>query len=1040
MTNDLKRSVRFPGLDARYVGILVGALLVAGCEVMPPESVNPSKESTSPELLAKKSFTKPESLMNPRDFSFGYYLNGWRSSALDGHQDILCYETGYYGFQVDAVDLTKARFGRLEDVTHYEAALDARTTRMENLSAADLDISVTVDGKKYRAVSCRAGESKADNRMQDVRLWESGRIAQNFELYDITFKNDAGVQLPCLASLHLAGWPESLALTAEVTPSLIYRDGPVQGVEGAGWCVIDQHFDLPASSAQDAPVFTLEAWVNMPENIADERRAGWLICKGNNEWEDGNIGFMFDRFKASAIMNIGGGATNVFTIPQKAGHLPHDSWHHLALTYDGKNMKFYFDGVLQGREFIDRTRAPLPVALRLANRGDGAMKPVRGLYDEVRVWNRPLSEIEIAHHAQHPTQNSSPGGMIYRGGFSEYDNQYTPPPVWNNAIIQLGLKSETDHWLEQQTIEGEWTSGDTRTVSLVCDVARDQKVMTNTAVMVSTPDGQVFPVMFDARFNGLVAPVAQLKRSFKTGYEPIGDYDEFFIDLVSNGGEKQQIPFMLYMIGTANSTGMSPILCDEEGVPTGIPVQLSKNWHYVKIGDYLRASMLLPAKPGATRYRLRIPYGFYGTLPSASHAQLSLMGWGSNGRWDQLAIGCWGETICFDMDMSPTPQVITDVRALMVRHGVDGKKWEWTDAGWGGDWFNVSPANEKKLAFTRMKTAYLAHGPCLTDVRYRGFYGSQQEVDVRADVQTLRTDDFMRTMQRIRYVFKRAVSAEEAYLFRMDGQNAIIPNVAYGNRDGLIEERDTPEDSTPDFIVRKEFAGEGPWWVAFPGSMPTTHERDWGTASRGLVIRSFRASFDGVMVDRPTITVPGDLKRHNQLTYDMMLTPPAGVSEFKPGDWVEMDVEWITVPRVADDYYGPNETFRSHLAEHPASWRTVHREAVGNDLDVTVSGGKAALRYPIIIETASDTVTVNIKGGVGFVPIRFDGLVSAEGYALYEVVDGIETKLDQSVHGNDFWQTDFDAGNNTYRMSFNLPLDNKSTSTWILKRHLTPDI
>ena len=487
------------------------------------------------------------------------------------------------------------------------------------------------------------------------------------------------------------------------------------------------------------------------------------------------------------------------------------------------------------------------------------------------------------------------------------------------------------------------------------------------------------------------------------------------------------------MIGMANSTGLSPMLCDEDGVPTGIPVQLSKNWHYTKIGDYLRASMFLPAKPGLSRYRLRIPYGFYGTLPSASHAQLSLVGWGSNGRWDQLAIGCWGETICFDLDMSPTPQVITDVRALMVRKGRDGKMWGWTDAGWGGDWFNLSPENDKKLAFTRMKTAYLAHGPCLTDVRYQGFYGPQKEVAVQAAVQTTRADDYVRTMQRLRYDFQRALPAADAYLFRMDGQEQHLSSISFGNRNGVIAERDLPAAATPEFINRVELSGDSPWWIAFPGSVPTTRDRNWGTASRGLVIRSFRASLGGVPVDRPTITVPGDLMRHNRLTYDMMLTPPVGVVEFKPGDWVEMDLEWITLPRVADDYYGPNEAFRAHLAEFPASWHTVHREAIGNDLDIKVEGGNVVRRYPIVIEVSSADVTVEIKGGVGYVPIRFDGLDAADGYELHEVVNGVETKLDQSVHGNDFWQTDYDAGNNTYRMSFNLPLDHKPLSTWKLR-------
>ena len=117
----------------------------------------------------------------------------------------------------------------------------------------------------------------------------------------------------------------------------------------------------------------------------------------------------------------------------------------------------------------------------------------------------------------------------------------------------------------------------------------------------------------------------------------------------------------------ANITGLCPILCDEDGRPTGIPVQLSKNWHYKPMGPYLMAYTMLPPHRAAT-YVLRVVYGFYGTLPSASHAQLSLIGYNDkgNGRWDQLAIGCWGETICFDMDMSLVDVAITDIRMLMV--------------------------------------------------------------------------------------------------------------------------------------------------------------------------------------------------------------------------------------------------------------------------------------------------------------------------------------------------------------------------------------
>ena len=87
-----------------------------------------------------------------------------------------------------------------------------------------------------------------------------------------------------------------------------------------------------------------------------------------------------------------------------------------------------------------------------------------------------------------------------------------------------------------------------------------------------------------------------------------------------------------------------------------------------------------------------------------------------------------------------------------------------------------------------------------------------------------------------------------------------------------------------------------------------------------------------------------------------------------------------------------------------------------------------------MIAAEQSQVTVTIKGGLGFIPIRFEGLASPEGYGIYDVTAGVEVRLDQAVQGNDFWQTDFDAASGTYRMVFNLPVDGRASSQWVLKR------
>jgi hypothetical protein len=111
-----------------------------------------------------------------------------------------------------------------------------------------------------------------------------------------------------------------------------------------------------------------------------------------------------------------------------------------------------------------------------------------------------------------------------------------------------------------------------------------------------------------------------------------------------------------------------------------------------------------------------------------------------------------------------------------------------------------------------------------------------------------------------------------------------------------------------------------------------------------------------------------------------------------------------------------------------------YRVALGNDLHVTVDGGVATHTYPIIIQASQPEITVDIRGGVGAVPIRFEGLETPSSYVLCQDVDGQFLPLDQSVHGNDCWQTVYDTATNTYQMSFNLPLDGVESSRWVLKR------
>jgi hypothetical protein len=612
---------------------------------------------------------------------------------------------------------------------------------------------------------------------------------------------------------------------------------------------------------------------------------------------------------------------------------------------------------------------------------------------------------------------------------------------WRDARVEVQLKGADLACQAEKAFAGQWCAATTNVLTLTYNAPGRIASDKGLAFQVASGTNNLFPVAYEPTKNCFVASVSKLRRTFKAGYTDIRDYDDFSITVDNADTVAKEVPFLLDLREPANITGLCPILCDKEGRPTGIPVQLSKNWHYAPMGAYLMAYSSLPVKPGRTEYMLRVVYGFYGTLPSASHAQLSLVGYsgkGGNGRWDQLAIGCWGETFCLDMDMSLVDIAITDVRMLMTRNGLKGTRWSWTDAGWGGDWLGMTNGVGEKLAFRDLKTAYLSQGPCLTDVRYDGFYGADREVAFKAQVQTLRTDDYARTLNTLSYTFRSPSPCDGSWFFKMGRTgDYVTPKIAYGNRAGLLLEQNVPANLKPRdlFVDRVTLSGEGPWWVAFPGARHTNN-RDWGTGSRALVIRSYKATSGGRVFTNPTISMPVHNVRRDGggLDLDLLLTAPKDVTEFVPGDAVEFEAEWITLPRVADDYYGPNEAFRKHLAEHPASWRTTYREAVGNDLQVTVRGGKVLNRYPIVIRAEKATVDVSITGGAGFVPIRFQGLTTIKEFALFEVVDGKEIRLDQSVHGNDFWQADWDSACQRGSLTFNVPAADAGPCTLRLAR------
>jgi hypothetical protein len=192
-------------------------------------------------------------------------------------------------------------------------------------------------------------------------------------------------------------------------------------------------------------------------------------------------------------------------------------------------------------------------------------------------------------------------------------------------------------------------------------------------------------------------------------------------------------------------------------------------------------------------------------------------------------------------------------------------------------------------------------------------------------------------------------------------------------------------------------------------------------ANRGLVIRQWTARLGGR--DAAPWAAERGAKVRGTDTSLIDILPPPSVRELKPGDFVEATIEHVIIPQFADDYYGPNQNLRAALRQDQNTWRMVHREALGNDLEVEVSRGTLLRQRPTMIQALGNQAEFTIAGGLGFVPVTIAGLTDYR-EPLLEVreVDAWRP-VDQAVYGKDFWQCDMDPQTRTYQITYSIGSD-----------------
>ncbi|MBB5030887.1 hypothetical protein [Prosthecobacter vanneervenii] len=469
-------------------------------------------------------------------------------------------------------------------------------------------------------------------------------------------------------------------------------------------------------------------------------------------------------------------------------------------------------------------------------------------------------------------------------------------------------------------------------------------------------------------------------------------------------------------------TGFTPMLCDDQGRPTGILVQLSKNWHRSEAkgsilheGPWFHGFAWVRVPPRSRReFTLQMVYARYGGVYAASLAQLCLIGWGHNQFWDQAAIGSFGESICFEPGRVQRRCFITDVRPLLtLTHEKDCKPWGWAENCGGGDLLMWKGTDGAWQPFHGTRVDYRSHGPCLTHASYQED-SAGGEISCRTQVSLPRSNDHLRVFFHLRYDVHKPLHWQRLAFFQL---GADFYNDTPARLAAVGDARDMKDEWRPKF-AKDEFdrqcmplKGEQPW-ISMHGVEPEARPHTPAMASRGLIVRSWKAVLGSAAAGPHASFFCTEWGKGNHRTV-AELSPPPEVHELLPGDYVEADLEFIVLPADASAYYGTDAPLKEALSQDANTWRLVQREAAGNALRAHVASGTLTNTYPVRVAVAADqSAELTLRGGLGHLPVTFTGLSSPDAHQL--LVNGMP---------DTFWQTDWDAASQSWQMTFNVPAE-----------------
>jgi Secretion system C-terminal sorting domain len=498
-----------------------------------------------------------------------------------------------------------------------------------------------------------------------------------------------------------------------------------------------------------------------------------------------------------------------------------------------------------------------------------------------------------------------------------------------------------------------------------------------------------------------------------------------------------------------NIVGFSSMLRNPDGNPSGVPLQISKDWHgdynMLYSGTWIReyTEVIVPSNSVLNFDYTRVGTK-WGKVHGAFSHQLSVVGAGvSRGGWLEAGLGSFGENITHSPDYEYGNSNICDYRPFLVtnkNYGGTSAECNWTGNTGGMDLFFYNNSSGTRIYQSQVKTQFKKYGPNLTETSISA-YSSDNKLKLDYTFQLNRSDDYTRVFYKIKIQALQSTPFSRFDIFQLGSDSYNYRkalSLAYGNDAGLLGQF-TPNDMATNNYTTAPIAltGTNPWIWSGDGKFTEAPGGISIETNNGLIIRSYAATLGGQVSNTPYFRERSNVNSANALKpTQYCLVPPPSVTTFAQGDVIELLLEAVCLPKQTTDYYGPNTNFTQALTQYGNTWQLLQREAVGNAINATSETNAINTKYPLTVTTTNNTASVTITGGKGYVPVVFKGLTNITDPKLWRVKNNAWELIDQTNAGKDFWQTEYDAEAGAFELIYNVNQDITNDATATIKYYL----